>query len=87
MIEEDRNTRKRKIAQLTFKEKIPFFLFPFGFGSNLFPVKDYNDSELDRFKKYGFEKKYNDAIKLKKLGIIFYFIIPIILLLFKTLNS
>ncbi|PWG04881.1 hypothetical protein [Polaribacter aquimarinus] len=84
MNQEEKNKRKRKIEPLSFKAKIPFFLFPFGFGSNLFPVKDFNDSELERFIKYGFEKKYNDAIKSKKMGIIFYFILPIILLLFNS---
>jgi len=78
---EERNKRKRKLERLSFIEKFPFFLFPFGFGSNLFPVKDINDAELERFKKYGFEKKFNDAIVAKKLGIIFYLLIPLILLL------
>lgn len=81
---EERNKRNRKIESLSLTEKLRFFLFPFGFGSELFPIKDYNDSELERFIKYGFEKKYNDAIKSKKIGILFYFIVPIILLLFNS---
>ena len=81
---EERNKRKRKTEPLKLIEKFKFFIFPFGFKSNLFPVKDYNDSEIERFKKYGFEKKYNDAIKFKKMGFIFYFILPIILLLFNS---
>lgn len=78
---EKRNRNKRKLEPLTFVEKIPFFLFPFGFGSDLFPMKDMNDSEIERFKKYGFDKKLEDAIKAKQLGIIFYLIIPLILLI------
>ena len=78
---EEKNKRNRKLTPLTFKEKIPFFLFPFGFGSDLFPTKDINDSELERFIKYGFDKKLEDALVAKKLGIIFYLLIPLILLL------
>jgi hypothetical protein len=81
---EERNKRNRKIESLSLTEKLRFFLFPFGFGSELFPIKDYNDSELERFIKYGFEKKYNDGIISKKMGILFYFIVPIILLLFNS---
>ena len=81
---EERNKRNRKIESLSLIEKLRFFLFPFGFGSELFPIKDYNDSELERFIKYGFEKKYNDGIISKKIGILFYFIVPIILLLFNS---
>ena len=84
MTEEEKNKRKRKKTPLSFYDKIPFFLFPFGFGSDFFPIKDFNDSELERFIKYGFEKKYQDAILAKKKGFIFYLIIPIILLLFNS---
>ncbi|SDS01567.1 hypothetical protein SAMN05216503_1702 [Polaribacter sp. KT25b] len=80
-MKEEKNKTNRKLTPLTFKEKISFFLFPFGYGSDLFPIKDINDSELERFKKYGFDKKIEDAIVAKKLGIIFYLLIPLILLL------
>ncbi len=40
MNQEEKNKRIRKITSLSFKDKIPFFLFSFGFGSNLFPTKD-----------------------------------------------
>ena len=52
---EEKNKEKRKTVPLKLIEKVKFFIFPFGFKSNLFPVKDYNDSEIERFKKYGFE--------------------------------
>lgn len=81
---EEKNKEKRKTVPLKLIEKVKFFIFPFGFKSNLFPVKDYNDSEIERFKKYGFEKKYNDAIIYIKMGLIFYMLIPIILLLFNS---
>ena len=84
MTEKERNIRNRKIIPLSFKYKMLFLLFPFGFGSNLFPIKDYNDSELERFKKYAFDKKYNDAIAFKKIGILLYVLILLILLLFNS---
>ncbi|GEM_PF-7047953 len=58
-----------------------YLLLPFSFGSDLLHVKDYNDTELERFIKYGYIKKFEDAIIAKKLGIIFYLLIPLILLL------
>ncbi len=79
--QEEKNKRKRKLERLSIKESLRYFLFPFGFGSDLFPVKDYNDTELERFIKYGFDKKFEDAIIAKKLGVIFYLLIPLILLL------
>ena len=78
---EKKNTLKRKTEPLSFSEKIRFFLFPFGFGSDLFPVKDFNDSEIERFIKHGFEKKFKDAVFSKKIGILFYLGLFLILLL------
>lgn len=83
---EEKNKIKRKKTPLSFKDKLPFFFFPSGFQSRLFPIKDINDTELERFKKYGFERKFKDALYVKKLGIIFYFVLFLILLLSSLLK-
>lgn len=78
---EEKNRIKRKNTPLPFIEKLPFFFFPEGFKSRLFSIKDINDAELERFKKYGFERKFKDALSTKKYGTIFYFALFLILLL------
>lgn len=83
---EEKNRIKRKNTPLSFIEILSFFFFPKGFKSRLFPIKDINDVELERFKKYGFEKKFKDALSARKYGTVFYFALILILLLSSLLK-
>ena len=67
----------RKNEPLTNEEWLTFFIFPF-LAPNLSPPHtfgindDYSESEMERFQKYGFEKKIEQAEKVKIFGIIFW---------------
>ena len=61
--EEFKNSEKRKNASLTQEEWITFFLLPFFTSKPRWREDHFSKSELERFEKYGFEKKHN---KLKK---------------------
>ena len=55
---EKENIEKRKNAPLTNSEALSFFFIPIGFAKlNRWKNTDYNDSEIERFKKFGFERK------------------------------
>lgn len=67
-----RNKEKRKNASLTTSEWLTFFFLPFfttkvGSGND-----DFSESELERFRKYGFENKYKQAVKLQLYGYLFW---------------
>ncbi|MDY7396165.1 hypothetical protein UMM65_13015 [Aureibaculum sp. 2210JD6-5] len=81
---EEKNKEKRKNASLTVGEWLGFFLLPINITtSSLFPAKDFNDSEDERFEKYGFDKKSKQAFIARMLGLIFYFIVlPLLILIF-----
>ncbi|MFC4269508.1 hypothetical protein [Polaribacter marinivivus] len=81
---EEKNKRERKDKSLTLSEKISFFLMPFNLGSRLFITKEYNDTEIERFEKFGFEKKLIEAKKYKYYGFAFYIFLFIILLLWTS---
>jgi len=71
---EQRNKEKRKNTPLTVDEWFGFFFVPINSSARLFPTKDFNDSEEDRFEKFGFEKKMKQSLVARFLGIIFYII-------------
>lgn len=81
---EEKNKEKRKNASLTVNEWFGFFLLPINLtNSSLFPARDFNDDEEDRFEKYGFDKKIRQSFIARMLGMVFYFIvIPLIILFF-----
>ena len=81
MKQEKENKKNREIQSLTFSEKLSFFLLPFKFGSRLFPTKEFNDTEIERFEKYGFKQKLIEARKFKYYGFAFYIILFLIFLL------
>lgn len=84
MTEKEKNTEIRKLKPLSISEKLSFFFLPFNLGSRLFPTKDFNNTEVERFKKFGFDRKLTEARIFKKYGIIFYILLAIILLLSKN---
>lgn len=80
MNQEQENTDNRKKAPLSNSEAASFFFIPFGFAKiDKSKNTDFNESELERFKKYGFERKVKQASEMRKFGIIFYISIAIIL--------
>ena len=87
MTSEEQNKEKRKITPLTNSESLIFFFIPFSFfGLNSFKNNDYNESELERFRKHGFDLKVKQAKELILFGRVFYIastIIIIYLLKFK----
>ncbi|MCF7568887.1 hypothetical protein L3X37_11005 [Sabulilitoribacter arenilitoris] len=75
---EKRNKLKRKKESLTHSEWMTFFFLPF-FNRNPFGQDDeFSLTELERFKKYGFEKKFSEAIKAKRQGLIFWFLVIVL---------
>ncbi|MFY7670033.1 hypothetical protein ACOSP6_02980 [Tenacibaculum sp. MEBiC06402] len=64
--------QKRKEAPLTNEEWWTFFILPFFTTAPSWRNDDATESEMDRFKKYGFEKKIKQAEKTRILGIIFW---------------
>ncbi|WP_400078284.1 hypothetical protein [Winogradskyella sp. R77965] len=77
---EQKNTEKRKNAPLSNSEALSFFFIPIGFAKiNKWKNTDFNESEIERFKKFGFERKIKQASEMRILGMIFYISIAIIL--------
>ncbi|WP_299099827.1 hypothetical protein [uncultured Winogradskyella sp.] len=80
---EEENKKKRKEIPLTTEEWLTFFFFPFQSKGGFMNTHDLNKMENERFEKYGFEKKIEQASQVRILGIFFYvvtmlFIISII---------
>jgi len=74
------NTEKRKNEPLTNTEALSFFFIPIGFAKlNRWKNTDFNESEIERFKKFGFERKIKQASEMRIFGMIFYISIAIIL--------
>ncbi len=64
--------QKRKETPLTNEEWFSFFFLPFFTPNHQWRDDLFTDSEMERFKKYGFDKKIKQAEKTKILGIIFW---------------
>ena len=74
------NDEKRKNAPLSNSEALSFFFIPIGFAKiNRWKNTDFNESEIERFKKFGFERKIKQASEMRIFGMIFYISIAIIL--------
>ncbi|WP_075340494.1 hypothetical protein [Tenacibaculum agarivorans] len=78
MTEEEKNRLKRKNAPLTYEEWLGFFFVPQQKSNTLFPSDDFNDTEIERFKKFGFDKKLKQAYRAQFLGTIFYILVILI---------
>ncbi len=69
---------ERKDKPLTTEEWLTFFFLPFITPRPRWRTNDhYTESEIDRFEKYGFQRKSKEAIKVKSLGILFWFLLII----------
>ena len=79
---EKRNERKRKSASLTTEEWLTFFFLPFFTPKPKHRDDHFSQSELDRFKKYGFETKYKQAYKVKFYGFVFWTMVIVIAVVF-----
>ncbi len=77
---EQKNAEKRKNAPLSNSEALSFFFIPIGFAKlNRWKDTDFNKSEIERFKEFGFERKIKQASEMRISGMIFYISIAIIL--------
>ena len=77
---EQKNAEKRKNEPLSNSEALSFFFIPVGFAKlNRWKNTDFNESEIERFKKFGFERKIKQASEMRIFGMIFYISIVIIL--------
>jgi len=77
---EQKNAKKRKSQPLTNSEALSFFFIPIGFAKwRNWENTDFNASEMDRFRKFGFERKIKQAHEMRIYGAIFYISIAIII--------
>jgi len=65
----------RKTEPLTFSEWFSFFFILIKTRKFYSPNDDFMDSELERFRTYGFETKFKQARQAYYLGILFFLII------------
>lgn len=68
---------KRKDEPLTYEEWLSFFFLPFFTPRPRSREDHFSESEMERFEKYGFVKKAEEAKKVKAFGILFWFVIII----------
>jgi hypothetical protein len=68
------NKEKRKTIPLTREEWLSFFIFPVNPNWRLNP-KSANQIEYERYKKFGFEKKIEQAKNARTAGILFYILL------------
>jgi hypothetical protein len=81
LTQEQQNKENRRTIPLTNSEALTFFFFPIRFfGSNIFKTKNFNTTELERFKHYGFDLKVKQANELTIYGRVFYIASIIIIL-------
>ena len=79
---------ERKDKPLTNDEWLSFFILPFFTTKPRWREDHFTESEMERFKKYGFEKKYRQAQKTRAHGYLFWFLIIICAtLIFIKLNK
>ena len=77
---EQKNVEKRKNAPLSNSEALSFFFIPIGFTKiSRWKNTDYNASEIERFKKFGFKRKIKQASEMRIFGMLFYISVAIIL--------
>ncbi|WP_299550450.1 hypothetical protein [Seonamhaeicola sp.] len=69
---EQRNQRNRKTEPLTTEEWLTFFFLPFFTPRPNHREDHFSESEIERFKKYGFDKKLKQAYRVKTYGYLFW---------------
>ncbi|SNR14155.1 hypothetical protein [Tenacibaculum jejuense] len=75
-IQYKKNQKQRAETSLTNEEFLTFFILPFFIAKN--KNDQFSESEMDRFKKHGFNKKIKQATIAKTIGFIFWFFILVI---------
>ena len=80
MTEEEKNKIIRKTTPLTKEEWFNFFISSIAYKMKISPTKDFFNTEFERFKKFGFDTKHRQSKKVIFFGLLFYFILFIILL-------
>ena len=65
----------RKDQPLTDKEWLSFFILPFFTTKPRWREDHFTESEMERLRKYGFEKKYQQAEKIRAFGYLFWFLV------------
>ncbi len=75
---EKKNKAEREKASLTREEWLTFFFFPFFTTNPIWRNDHHTQSELERFKEYGFENKYLEAQKVKSYGMFFWFVVIVL---------
>ncbi|MBL7561213.1 hypothetical protein JAO71_15550 [Olleya sp. YSTF-M6] len=79
---------ERKDKPLTNEEWWSFFILPFFTTKPRWREEHFTESEMERFEKYGFEKKYQQAEKIRAYGYLFWFLaIFCAILIFIKLNK
>ncbi|MGC6429608.1 MAG: hypothetical protein ACON5F_01045 [Jejuia sp.] len=69
----------RKNTPLTTEEWLTFFFLPSFTPRPKGRDDHFSESEIERFKRYGFEKKFYQAQKVKQYGYVFWFVMVVIL--------
>ncbi|ALJ06549.1 hypothetical protein APS56_16030 [Pseudalgibacter alginicilyticus] len=77
------NIEKRKTIPLTKGEWLAFFFVPVNPNWRLNP-KSANQIEFERYKKFGFEKKIEQAEKARIAGILFYLLIILVAIIISS---
>lgn len=70
-------SKERNNKPLTTEEYLTFFFLPFFTTTPIWREEQFSESELERFKNYGFDKKYKQAYKVKICGYIFWLVVLI----------
>jgi hypothetical protein len=76
---------RRKEQPLELGELLFFFFMPFGQSRSMFGGEDYIENETERYRKYGFDKKYSQIKKIRIMGIVFYALLPFLLFAVRAL--
>lgn len=72
---------KRKKESLSLEEWFSFFFMPLNMSPRIFSIKDFNDTEIERYSQHGFEQKLKEVKQARIFGLIFYFVlIPLVYL-------
>ncbi|CAM1344855.1 hypothetical protein [Tenacibaculum amylolyticum] len=67
--------KRRKEEPLTNEELLTFFILQFFTPKSIWRNDHFSESEMDRFKKHGFNRKIKQAKTVRVLGIIFWFLV------------
>ncbi|WP_051201455.1 hypothetical protein [Christiangramia portivictoriae] len=87
MDKEDFNKTNRKDKPLNTKECLTFFFLPFFTTKPIWRNDHFSQSELERFEKYGFDEKIDQAKTVQKFGRLFWFGVIVIIITLTSCKS